>query len=442
MKNKESTLIFSVIFFFLALALVENVIAQCGTVAAVQVEPTNDNESGTWSNEVSYTPPGDDSVSSGGDPDFKPMELYIDHHRKLLRPGQDHEVFTRIKNKGDASSPEDIQIRYWLSDGYKIDAKDDRISFGTDNIQKENLPPGDSKWESKTNEAPNTPEIYNYTVEADDEDDIEEVKESNNTFDPPYVFEVKKPELYFANAYIVGEQEQYSPGYVFQLKVFTENDGANPGKDVKVYYYMDGVKFGEDNMREYNIEPEDPPKEESIYAVAPMTPGTHTVSAVVDPGDYVDEGNENNNTWSKTFTVVAPDPEPVYDTAVASVSVSNPELSFYPGEIFEISAVAQNLGDNPPSDILMGYFLLGGELSEPLLLGSITITSQDFPSTSIITKSLGNIGAPGLSEIYQIKACINYDERFVEASEENDCRTIEIEVKKEHLNPAVINILD
>ena len=43
----------------------------------------SDNESGTWNNEIGYSPPSSGSDSSGSEPDFKPMEVYIDHHRKV-----------------------------------------------------------------------------------------------------------------------------------------------------------------------------------------------------------------------------------------------------------------------------------------------------------------------------------------------------------------------
>ena len=403
----------------------------------------SDNESGTWNNEIGYSPPSSGSDSSGSEPDFKPVEVYIDHHRKVLRPGEDHEIFTRIKNKGNGSSPDDIRIKYWRSDGYNIDAKDDRVNLGTDNIQKENLPPGDSKWESKHVSAPSTPGTYNYTVEADDNEQIEESRESNNKFDPPFVFQVKKPDFYFANAYIVGGMTQFSPGYAFQIKVFTENDGAVPGPDVEVHYYLGGVKFGEDNMRDYNLEPEDPPKEESIYVVAPDTPGNYTVSACIDPADNVDEGNENNNCWSRSFVVESPpDPEPDYNISVSSVTAGSKETNIHAGEKFSIDAVVQNSGDTLPSNALLGYFLLGGELTEPLFLGSDTISPQDFPTTSFQSESLEDITVPGNPGVYEVQVCIDYDEQISESSETDNCRTIEIEVKKKHLNHALINIFD
>lgn len=263
----------------------------------------------SWYWEDIYTPPADGSNESGGDPDFVVREVYVDHHKKVLRPDEDIEIFTRVKNKGDGESPEDIRIKYWRSDGEHVDPKDDRRNLGTDNIKKENLLPGESKWESKHAKASSTPGTYNYTVEADYGDDIDELHESNNLSDE-YVVEVKKPQLFFSSFYIIGGAITFDPGEMIPIKAYTDNTGAEPGSDVKLHYYLDDVKIGEDNMRNYNLEPEDPPKEENIYIAAPQTPGIHTIAARIDPSDNVDESNENDNYRSVSFEVLEPEPIP------------------------------------------------------------------------------------------------------------------------------------
>jgi hypothetical protein len=260
-------------------------------------------EGESWYWEDVYIAPMDIFSESDGDPDFVVREVFTNHHKKVLRPNEDTEIFTRIKNKGDDDTSKDIGLKYWRSDGENIDSKDDRVNLGTDNIHGENLLPGESKWESKHTEAPSTPGIYNYTVEVDYDDEIDEIHNSNNKFDPPFVFEVKKPQLFFSNFFITGGTMTFNPGNIFQVKVFTDNAGAEPGPDVKLFYYLDGVKIGEDNMRDYNLEPEDSPKEESIYIVAPQTPGPHTIAVRVDPSDNVDEGNDNDNYAEITFLV-------------------------------------------------------------------------------------------------------------------------------------------
>lgn len=266
-----------------------------------------DNSTPTWYNDGVYVAPKDPADSTKAKPDFTVREAFINHHHKLIRPGKEELIMTRLKNIGKERSPSSISVKYWRSDGLKIDEKEKRRDLGTDTIQAQNLPPGDSKWEQKHFTAPSTEGKYNISVEMDEEEKIAEVNEDNNLSDP-YVFEVKKPELYFSSASVTGGATTYFPGDIFELKTFTENDGAEPGPDAKIGYYLDGVLIGEDNMRDYNLEPEDPPKDESIYVVVPQALGQHTVSAVIDPGNKIDERDDHNNTWQFTFQVVAPPP--------------------------------------------------------------------------------------------------------------------------------------
>lgn len=276
------------------------------SVAYNPVDPEDDvvvagAQSWTW--EDVYTPGSDPSNETGGDPDYVVRETYIAHHKKILRPGEDTEIFTRIKNQGDATSSQDIGLKYWRSDGNSIDPKDDRVNLGTDNIQGENLSPGESKWESKHVQAPSTPGTYNFTVEVDHDEDIGEIHESNNKFDPPFVFQVKKTQLFFSSFFIYGGGTAFDPGTMLQVKAYTDNTGAEPGSDAKLFYYLDGAKVGEDSMRNYNLEPEDIPKEEYIYIAVPQTPGTHVISARIDPLNSIDETNEADNYAQIVLTV-------------------------------------------------------------------------------------------------------------------------------------------
>ncbi len=94
-----------------------------------------------------------------------------------------------MENVGKENVDHDVRIEYYLSEGKKID--DDPDDLGHDDIDEDRLTTSHSGCEEKHTNAPSKPGIYNITVEADTEDDVDEEHESNNTFDPPLVFEVK-----------------------------------------------------------------------------------------------------------------------------------------------------------------------------------------------------------------------------------------------------------
>ncbi len=118
----------------------------CGSIIYMDVGSNGNSSSGsssdTWKNEPAYVPPSDGSSSSGGKPDFIVPELYVKNHKAVFRPGEDMKIMVRVKNIGNATPNHDVKIKYWRSDGYQIDPKDDRKKIDTDNIKSSNLDPG------------------------------------------------------------------------------------------------------------------------------------------------------------------------------------------------------------------------------------------------------------------------------------------------------------
>ncbi|MGE0085905.1 MAG: PKD domain-containing protein [Desulfococcaceae bacterium] len=132
----------------------------------------------------------DEPGSSGnpGKPDLVVREVYLTDNRVNFLPGESFRIYTKVKNVGDADAGHDIKIKYYLSNGSKID--DNPVRLGDDTIYKEDLKEGKSDDEKTDVKAPNTPGTYNITVLADTEDDVDEEDEGNNWYDPPLVFVV------------------------------------------------------------------------------------------------------------------------------------------------------------------------------------------------------------------------------------------------------------
>ncbi|MEQ8848819.1 CARDB domain-containing protein [Botrimarina sp.] len=132
-------------------------------------------------------------------------------------------------------------------------------------------------------------------------------------------------------------------GESFYIGALIKNQGtsnANAGlfANQEVTFFMNGRKYGEGDDYD-NLGPGETLSTRSIYITAPSA-GTHTIRAVADGNDEVNESNENNNGRTENFTVVGP-PEP--DLIVENLW-TNP-FRVYEGEDFIIRARVKNQGD-------------------------------------------------------------------------------------------------
>ena len=122
-----------------------------------------------------------------------------------------------------------FNIKYLLSNGTGIDSSPK--SLAGDSISS--LGKGNSKWEYATVTAPTTPGTYNITVQADSDDnpeDIVESNEDNNYFKPPVVIKVA-----ISNAKPEGN---FDAADCTSIRGWTRDpDTTNP---INVHFYVDG----------------------------------------------------------------------------------------------------------------------------------------------------------------------------------------------------------
>lgn len=115
------------------------------------------------------------------------IENTLGNKVKVLYPGEPVTTKGKAKNRGNGNSPSAITVKYYLSDGRKVDSNKQQV--GSDTIQASNLPSGGTHTESVSLTAPTTPGTYNYTFCTDTGEVVSEKHESNNCSDE-LIFEV------------------------------------------------------------------------------------------------------------------------------------------------------------------------------------------------------------------------------------------------------------
>jgi hypothetical protein len=76
---------------------------------------------------------------------------------------------------------------------------------------------------------------------------------------------------------------------------------------------------------------------ETNYSVGPLTAGTHTITLVADPSNQVAEGNESDNSYTKTIYI---NPRPDFVVTAVSLSPASPS----PGATFTAYVTVKNQG--------------------------------------------------------------------------------------------------
>lgn len=139
------------------------------------------------------------TLPSVGDPPATQADFIVDkfwientlgNKVKVLYPGEPFTTKGKVKNRGNANSPSAITVKYYLSNGRKVDSNKQEV--GSDTIQAYNLPVGGTHTESVSLTAPTTPGIYNYTFCADTGNAVSEKHESNNCSDELVVEVVRR----------------------------------------------------------------------------------------------------------------------------------------------------------------------------------------------------------------------------------------------------------
>jgi surface antigen len=142
--------------------------------------------------------------------------------RRSFNPNEHVAMKGQVKNIGGGKSPSAITMKFYRSNGKKVDSN--KQTVGTDTIQASSMTVGDTHTETESMNVPATVGTYNTIACADTAKVVTEEHEGNNCF-KPYIFRVN-PRNTFFGAY----EFWYSGGYYgSKLTTFADVDGD--GKD-------------------------------------------------------------------------------------------------------------------------------------------------------------------------------------------------------------------
>ncbi len=152
-----------------------------------------------------------------------------------------------------------------------------------------------------------------------------------------------------------------------------------------------------------------------------FTAGSHTVYVILDRANYVAEGNEANNTTTKTVQVGG---------GLIDLSVAGSDMTFSPeypveGNLVNINAAVHNLGEGDAKNILVRFYLGDPDAGGTKIGGDITIPSLLAGSTIPISTTWNSTGKKGNNTIF-VKA--DPLDAIAESNEANNKAFISIKI--------------
>ncbi len=254
--------------------------------------------------------PGDVGKSSGY-PDMNVKEVEIrrpegkNHHSLTLHTDEPYEIAVKVNNKGTKKAK--YSIYYYRTESKENFHKNRAKQVGKDGNLS--LSPGASHTDQKRNLfASSTPGKYYIFARTNCDGDKNPPNDySRNDDKEEYaVMTVLHPNLKL-HAFI--DKNLFAPGESIYAGAWTENQGADTRKDIKLKWYISqGTSFNnpvlleEDNMRDYNLEAGEI-KYEDISFTAPQSEGLYTLSIHTDSSNSLSEIDEADNWKHLVFEV-------------------------------------------------------------------------------------------------------------------------------------------
>lgn len=201
--------------------------------------------------------PGTKTVSTmdpfPGLPDFIINDLKLtsvsEQERYIYQDTETIQVHAYAQNIGVANwagSASDIYIKFYLSNGYKVDAPNERTYIGSEVIQEGNINVGVTKHEIDNLPIPSyylNPGVYNVVACIDAENEVSEMQESNNCSTEAVFTVAPRPDFNVVQAYFTDRQTQFTPGNVAKFSVLINNAGWNAPSDISITYFLNGCSF-------------------------------------------------------------------------------------------------------------------------------------------------------------------------------------------------------
>ncbi|MCD6149915.1 hypothetical protein J7J13_04000 [bacterium] len=404
-----------------------------------------------------------------GKPDFIVKRVELSNYN----PSKNDEIKVRAKLKNigenDISSDDKIETRFYLSMGYKEDLHSEWIRIGREYTKGSNLDPGETHWEEESlrlweyNQI-QPGQVYNIvacvdrTKDQNNEDgDYEEEHKSNNCSTeavftvtnpppppaPPPPPQTTSPDGKFAWSY----SGPISGMVCAQIAEPADSDTWNDN------YFCGNENYGIQwsccgpisNMKNTQIhESADPDTWDDNYLAVPndslinfswSSAGPIAGLNCVQWIEPADPDTWDDNYLCYTINVPPPPPPAEYNFSITNLTFSvKDRVKLWPGEAFSVSTTAYNSGDNPPSNVHVGYYL------DDVLIGTDTISASDFSHGSYRSEALENAIAPSEPGDHTARVCVDCNNQIQETDESDNCQSITIKVEK-HLSPAALMLL-
>ncbi len=317
--------------------------------------------------------------------------------------------FCRMQTKNigtkDATA---FQSQCWISDGDKIDTNPkDQGKEDTKGLAK-----GATNTEHEDFIAPEFPGKYNLVWCTDSagpsQGQVKELKENDNCHieDPFTVW--SNANVLTTNITIIGNKTVLLPGETFSIDATLTNNEENFGKTMLIGYYNDGTLIGTDRIQRENLKGGVSKVENLSVAIAPMTPGMHTLMVCPDFDNRIAETNETDNCKSMPYEV-----RPLPSLVGVSIDLGGEQV-IEVNETFTPGFTVRNDGGLADKLIKIGYYRDG------ILAGTDQVQAINLPTGKTKRETLEkfSISTPGQ---HTLKACVDYLGEIAESNEGDNC---------------------
>lgn len=237
------------------------------------------------------------------------------------------------------------------------------------------------------------------------------------------------------------EQYAFDVGQEIKMKAQFKNVGdADSPHDIEVRFYRskgykeddhsDWVHVGTDQIQDSNMDINET-QTETEGITTPNEPGkVFNIVACADTQNQVSEKHESNNCSTEAVFKV----NGTFDFIITSAVLGGGKTNLLVNEVFSVDTVSQNIQNDVPRDIRIGYYILGEQLGlGSVLIGTDNIKEENFTSGAIKYETLSSVFAPKMEGTYTITACVDYDNRVDESNEGNNCYSFDVFVDDPNL---------
>ncbi|MDX9913408.1 MAG: CARDB domain-containing protein, partial [Candidatus Moranbacteria bacterium] len=368
------------------------------------------------------------------------------------------QIYADSKNTGanGIDSDDEIEGRYFLSEGYKKDSSSDWIKIGSDITHGSSLEPGESHREDKAfrlweYNIIQPGGVYNvvYCIdrirnEDNDGGAYEEEHESDNcTTEAVFTVQSETPPPPSTDKFVWS-----SAGAVANRTCTQITEPADPHTWGDNFFCADsnyGVAWSSNgpiaNMRcTQVIESADPHSWNDNYLCIPNTSNIYFSWSSAGPIDsqactqWLEAADPD--TWKDNFLCyqeVIPRSLPFLNMSVINISIEENlyVVKIFPEGSFDLGMTIVNEGNDLSNNVSVGYYL------DDALIATHVIAASDLNNNAYRSDALSDIPVPLVPGDHEAKICIDPNNVIQETDETDNCHSVKVEVEK-HVNPAVI----